>query len=207
MNKLKLVIFDCDGVMFDSKDANKYYYNHILEHFGYPPMDADEWEYVHAHNVMDSIDHIFRHYSPDDIEKAHAYRKTISYDPYLKLMSIEPDLIEFLKFLKPEFHTAISTNRTTTLPSIMKIYGLTPYFGKVVTALDVERPKPHADALLAILDHFNCPVEQAIYIGDSMVDKKHVDTVGMRLIAFKNPDLPADYHVGSFMEIPNLPIF
>jgi len=42
---LKLVVFDCDGVMFSSKESNRAFYNHILAHFGYPPMDADELEY------------------------------------------------------------------------------------------------------------------------------------------------------------------
>ena len=41
MAALKLVIFDCDGVMFDSKNANRVYYNHMLEKFGHPPMDAE----------------------------------------------------------------------------------------------------------------------------------------------------------------------
>ena len=33
MNDVRVVIFDCDGVMFDSKDANTAYYNTILHHF------------------------------------------------------------------------------------------------------------------------------------------------------------------------------
>jgi phosphoglycolate phosphatase len=32
MERVRLVIFDCDGVMFDSKEANRAYYNHILAH-------------------------------------------------------------------------------------------------------------------------------------------------------------------------------
>ena len=60
MAALKLVIFDCDGVMFDSKDANRKYYNHLLEEFGYPLMDRQEEDYVHSHNVLDSVAYIFR---------------------------------------------------------------------------------------------------------------------------------------------------
>ena len=60
--KLKLVIFDCDGVMFDSKFANQTYYNYLLEYFQYPPMDEEELEFVHIHNVMESTRHILRHY-------------------------------------------------------------------------------------------------------------------------------------------------
>jgi hypothetical protein len=29
----------------------------------------------------------------------------------------------------------------------------------------------------------------------------------MRLISFKNPELPAEYHVNRFLDIPHLPVF
>jgi phosphoglycolate phosphatase-like HAD superfamily hydrolase len=102
---------------------------------------------------------------------------------------------------------AISTNRTTTMKNILQIFGLAPYFGKVVTTFDVERPKPHPDALIAILNHYRLEADQAIYIGDSIIDRQHANSVGMDLIAFKNSNLDAEYHVNSFMEILKLPPF
>jgi phosphoglycolate phosphatase len=206
MDTLKLVIFDCDGVMFDSKDANRKYYNDLLEKFGYPLMDEEEEDYVHSHNVLDSVSYIFRKH-PHEIDKVHAYRQFLDYTPYLKYMRIEPDLKEFLKFLKPQFYTAISTNRSTTMPAVMRMHNLEPYFDMVVTSLDVQQPKPHAEALLKILAHFQLSADQAVYIGDSMVDREHTAGVDMRLISFKNPELPAEYHVNSFLDIPGLPIF
>jgi FMN phosphatase YigB (HAD superfamily) len=206
MARLKLVVFDCDGVMFDSRNANRMYYNHLLEAFDCPPMDAEEEEYVHTHNVFDSLAHIFRKY-PGALDPAHAYRESLDYSPYLQYMRIEPDLKEFLQFLRPRFRTAISTNRSSTMPAIMEMHGLNPYFDLVVTALDVERPKPHAEALEKILRHFGLGADQAVYIGDSDVDREHVAGVNMRLIAFRNPALEADYHVNSFRDIRGLPIF
>ncbi|MGV1100641.1 HAD family hydrolase [Thiovibrio sp. JS02] len=206
MTPLKLVIFDCDGVMFDSKNANRVYYNHMLEHFGHPPMDAEELEYVHMHHVMDSVRHIFRNY-PDDLAAADEYRQGLDYTPFLRHMIMEPDLPEFLNFLRPRRKTAISTNRTSTMASVLNMFRLADLFDKVVTAFDVERPKPHPEALHQILAHFQCGVTESIYIGDSQVDREHTEAVGMRLIAFKNQALPAEYHVQSFMEISRLPIF
>ena len=206
MAALKLVIFDCDGVMFDSKDANRKYYNHLLEKFRYPLMDEQEENYVHSHNVLASVAHIFRNY-PHEVDRVHAYRQSVDYTPFLKYMRIEPDLKQFLKFLRPKFHTAISTNRSTTMGAVMKMHELDPYFDLVVTSLDVQQPKPHAEALIKILGHFKLSADQAIYIGDSMVDREHTAGVNMRLISFKNPDLPADYHVNSFLDISGLPIF
>ncbi len=206
MADIKVVIFDCDGVMFDSRNANKHYYNHILEKFGHPPMDEEELDYVHMHHVMDSVRHIFRNY-PQDYDRADAYRRSVDYTPFLQYMIMEPDLLEFLHFLRPERKTAISTNRTTTMPAVLDMFNLASLFDKVVTAMDVDQPKPHPAALHKILDQFGLAVDDAVYVGDSMVDREHTASIGMPLIAFKNRELPAEYHVSSFMEIPGLPCF
>ena len=60
MNKISAVIFDCDGVMFDSRQANINYYNHILAHFGLPPMPDEEVSFVHMNTADESVRHIFR---------------------------------------------------------------------------------------------------------------------------------------------------
>ncbi len=204
--KLKLIIFDCDGVLFDSKEANRRFYNSLLIAFDKPEMDSEELEYVHMHHVVDSVRHIFRHY-PEEREKADEYRKTVDYRDFLQYMIMEPDLLEFLNFLGSSYKTAISTNRTTTMALVLKIFKLEPYFGKVVTPMDVENPKPHPEALEKILRHYDMSAGEALYIGDSMVDREHTANIGMDMVAFKNPDLPAEYHVNRFMDILQLDCF
>jgi HAD superfamily hydrolase (TIGR01509 family) len=204
--ELKLVIFDCDGVMFDSRSANLHFYNAVRRHFGHPDMDAEELDYVHMHHVIDSVNHIMRHW-PGEVAAAHAYRQSLDYREFIRHMTIEPDLVEFLRLITPACQTAISTNRTTTMSTLLDIFALRKYFGLVVTAMDVENAKPHPDAIHKILDHFSLTVAESIFIGDSMIDLQHANSVGMRMIAFRNPALPAAYHVSRFMEINNLPIF
>lgn len=204
---LKLIIFDCDGVMFDSKYANQEYYNQLLSHFKRPAMSEEELEHVHIHNVMDSIRHIFRHYPDQNLEEVNAYRMALDYTPFLGHMKMEPDLREFLEETKPRYQLAISTNRTNTMLPILQIFQLQGYFAKVMTAENARRPKPAPDALLEILDYFSFQIDEAIYIGDSIIDREHTANCGMRLIGFKNPELPAEYHVTSFMEILKLPPF
>jgi len=205
--KLKLVIFDCDGVMFDSKFANKTYYNHLLQHFHYPPMDEEELEFVHIHNVMKSTSHIFRHYPDQDLDEVERYRRKTSYVPFLKYMKIEKDLVRFLDICKPRYQLAVSTSRTNTMEPILAIFKLHDYFTKVMTTENARRPKPAPDALLEILEHCNCQAAEAIYIGDSIIDREHSAACDMRLIAFKNKNLAAEYHVNSFMDILELPPF
>ncbi len=204
---LKLVIFDCDGVMFDSRETNRVYYDQLLAHFNCPPMDSEDVPFIHAANVFDSVAHIFRNHPDVAIEAVHQYREELDYTPFLHSMIIAPDLVEFLETIAPSYHLAISTNRTNTMDMVLDIFKLRAWFELVVTALTAPRPKPAPDGLYMILEHFNCSVDEAIYIGDTGVDRDHCAAVGMELIAFNSPDLEASWHVSSFMEILDLPPF
>ncbi len=204
---LKLVVFDCDGVMFSSREVNRAYYNQLLAAFSCPPMVEDEVDYVHTHNVTNSCEYIFRnhdHVSPEEVDK---YRSRLDYTPFLQHMLMEPDLVEFLQRIKPHYHTAISTNRTNTMDMILDTFNLRSWFDMVVTALDTERPKPAPDGLFMILEKFQVEPGEVIYIGDSTVDRDHCAGVGVDLIAFKNNELEAKYHVQDFMSITKLPPF
>jgi HAD superfamily hydrolase (TIGR01509 family) len=204
---LKLIVFDCDGVMFDSREANRIYYNDLLAAFDYPAMTDEELSFVHMHNVTDSVSHIFRHYPRQDMNGVHRFRLQTDYSNYLQYMKMEPDLIEFLRYAQERFRLAISTNRTTTMHPLLQEYGLVDYFELVVTAADVKNPKPAPDALHKILDYFTCSAAETIFIGDSRIDELHAQSLGIPFIAFKNIELEADYHVNSFMEICSLPPF
>jgi len=204
---LKLVIFDCDGVMFDSKGANRAYYNRMLTEFNCPPMAGKEIQYIHSHNVFDSVAHIFRNHEHIDMDEVSRYRQGLDYTPFLHHMRMAPDLLDFLQIISPDYHRAISTNRADTMDMVLDIFKLRPWFEIVVTALTAPRPKPAPDGLHMILEHFGLQVNEAIYIGDSGVDRDHCATVGMELIAFNNPDLEAQHHVDCFMDILKLPPF
>lgn len=204
---LKTIIFDCDGVMFDSQNSNRHYYNSLLAHFGYPEMDEKELHYVHIHSVYDSVKHIFRNYPRQSIDQVHEYRKANSYLPFLKYMDMEADLLDFLQTTYNRYNLAIATNRSDTMMPLLQEFNLEHYFGKVMTADNSPRPKPAADPLLEIIKHYRCTIGEAVYIGDSSVDEETAKNCGMRLIAFKNTELDADFHVSSFTEILQLPIF
>lgn len=205
--KLKLIVFDCDGVMFDSKFANQTYYNYLLQHFDYPVMDDKELEFVHMHNVGESIRHIFRHYPEQSLRDVERVREETGYTPFLKYMKMEEDLVQFLDICVPHYQLAISTNRTNTMEPILELFKLRNYFTKVMTAENARRPKPAPDALLEILEFYNCHADEAIFIGDSIIDREHSAACGVRLIAFKNEKLPAEHHVSCFLDILQLPPF
>jgi HAD superfamily hydrolase (TIGR01549 family) len=193
--KADCVIYDCDGVLFDSLDQNKRLYNHIALSMGRAPLTESEALFCHAHTLNESIKHIFVA-DETQAEKALAFWKSdINFMDFIGYLKMEPHLIETLKTLKGRgIKTAISTNRTTTMDYIMEKFDLNQYFDLVVTALpkDVKNPKPHPESVEKILNTLNVDGGRVLYVGDSEVDWKTARSSGVAFIAYKNPDLEAD---------------
>ncbi|QTA82621.1 HAD hydrolase domain-containing protein, family IA [Desulfonema limicola] len=198
----KIIIFDCDGVMFDTADVNRMYYNKLLLHFKMPEMTDQQFAYAHMQTADESMAYLF----PDKemLKAAQAFRKSLNYADYTPFMEIEPFLKPLLKALRPFYKTAIATNRSDTMPRVMKEFGLQQYFDMVVTALDVKNPKPHPEELLKILSHFNLNPEQALYIGDSKADELAAKAAKVLFAAYNNVNLDADFHIKSLKEIKDI---
>ena len=199
---IKVVVFDCDGVIFDTAQANRIYYSRILQHFGRPPVTEEQFTFLHMHTVSESIAYLF----PDDksIAAAHEFRKSMDYRHFLKYLTVEPHLIALLEQLRPRFKTAIATNRTDTMDRLLAEFNLAGYFDLVVTSSDVMRPKPYPDALLKILDYFDSAANQTVFIGDSRVDELAARAATVPMIAFRNRELSADYHIDNLIELEDL---
>lgn len=199
MNDVRVVAFDCDGVLFETVEANRAYYNHILAHFGRPAMDEHQLHYVHIHTVQQCLAHLFA--DDADRQAAMAFRASIDYGPFLKYLTIEPHLKALLDWMRNRYKTAIATNRTDTMDRLLREFGLADRFDLVVTSLDVERPKPFPDPLFKILSRFRVEPRQAVFVGDSEVDEATARAAGVPFIAYRNPALEASWHIESLKEL------
>jgi phosphoglycolate phosphatase-like HAD superfamily hydrolase len=83
-------------------------------------------------------------------------------------------------------------------------HGLSGYFDLVISASDVDRPKPFPDPLLKIINHFKVYPNNVVYIGDSEVDEQASLSAGVPFIAYNNPSLLTDIHIKSLNEIESL---
>jgi HAD superfamily hydrolase (TIGR01549 family) len=199
MKDLRVVAFDCDGVLFDTVEANRAYYNHILAHFGRRPMDRSQLLYVHSHTLQQALEHLFE----DDAQRQAAmeFRHSMDYGPFLKYLTIEPDLVDLLHWMRGKFRTAIATNRTDTMKRLLQEFGLSAYFDLVVTSLDVKRPKPFPDPLLKILAHFQTQPHEVLFVGDSEVDASTARAAAVPFVAYRNSALEADYHIEQLKDL------
>ncbi len=201
-NKIKAVVFDCDGVMFETDNANKMYYNGILAHFGRAEMTQEQFEFAHMSPVKEALGFLFK--DKEQIEDVFQYCRTLTYDSLIPHMIMEPYLRRLLDNLKEKFITAIATNRSNTMNGVLKYHNLEGDFQLVVTSLDVENPKPAPDQLYKIIEHFEIRPYEMLYIGDSTTDEQAALKAGVVFVAYDNIALKADYYISDLKEIEKI---
>ena len=193
------VIFDCDGVLFDSRAANTAYYDMIRKRLGLPPVTPEEEEYLHSHSVRQSLEHII---PPDKLDLAEAVRREILYKDILPFIRRHDGVCETAGLLKRvRMPCAINTNRMDTMDLLLQHFGLTGFFSPVVTAATVSEAKPHPEGVFRILEQWRMHSGDVVYIGDSAVDQETAQRAGVEFWAYCNPLLRADRHIGSFWDI------
>ncbi|MBN2124576.1 MAG: HAD-IA family hydrolase [Deltaproteobacteria bacterium] len=202
MRKSAAVIFDCDGVMFDSRQANIHFYNHLLARFGCPPLKDKDVGFVHMHTADESVRYIFQ--GTPHIQAAQEYRMEMDYTPFIHDMVMEEGIEDLLASLMHRYGLAVATNRSNTIGKVLEWSGLERFFDIVVSSLDVKNPKPHPESIVKILAFFGIGPDRAVYIGDSAVDYETAGAAGVHFVAYKNEDLDTPFKVNGMSEIEGL---
>ena len=200
MSKVEAIIFDCDGVIFESRDANLAYYNKILSKFSHPTVSKDDHEQAHLCHTACSTD-VLKGLLPEDVvAPALEYASNLDYRQFIPYMIPEPHLDAVLCELVGKYTLAIATNRGKSIEPILDHFDLREYFSVVVTSHDVERPKPAPDMLLLASQRLKVDVDKCLFIGDSDLDKRAASQAAVPFLGFGSA-VSADTCLSSHSEL------
>jgi len=201
---LRAIIFDCDGVLFDSWQANVAFYNAVLAELGQPPLDAAGQHLAHTLSSPQLFEVLFQD-QPAVLARARTIARDMDYSPFLRWMVPVPGLHELLADLKQQYRLALATNRGMTLAGVVRHFDLAPLFELAVGIYDVPRPKPFPDMIEKCIEHFGIAPDQAVYVGDSLSDLEAAQAAGTHFIGVG--DLPGAAlsvrHVGELRLVLN----
>lgn len=172
MSSIEGVIFDCDGVLFESREANLAYYRRILEKFSYQPVVVEQKELAHLCHTASSADVLAVLVKPQDLQHALDYAATLDYREFIPYMQPEPHLAFVLEKLALDYPLAVATNRGASVEAILTHFGFEHYFSAIITSRDVKRPKPAPDMLLLASERLKMAPENCLFIGDSELDQQ-----------------------------------
>lgn len=197
-NGLCGLIFDCDGVMIDSADANRQFYNLALGALGLPPMRKDQEEFAFMATAKEALLAMAPKELHDKIEDTVKNKVNYMRDvlPKIKLM---PGFREFIDFAhKQGFLMAIHTNRTEEgIMRVLDFFELPPYFNPIICASN-SSPKPSPEGAEKISQAWSVPVSSILFVGDSENDLKTAKGAGTLFAAFGNSSLDGDLQISDY---------
>lgn len=201
---MRLVIFDCDGVLFHSDRANVAFYAEVFRRAGVPPLPPDEEIAAHA---MASSDLFHRRFGQDDalLQHVRTTAKATPYEPFFALMTPRAGLTETLTTLRESGRRlAMATNRSSTLDELIRHFELGPYFDHAAGARDGIRPKPHPDMLLHCCEVLGVDPAEAIFVGDQPSDLESANRAGVRFVGIGPVASEVPLRIDELADLPRL---
>ena len=198
LNGLRMVIFDNDGVLVDSWDANVWFYNAVRKRLELTPMTPEEEQFCFAATVSEGI----RGTVPADrYGEAMAVVHDLGPDAVIPRVKRKEGARDFLALLNQRrIKTAVMTNGGHEALPLLRNVGLFEFLAQIVTADDVRQAKPSGDGLRRILTTHQIDPHAALFIGDSLHDQQAAADAGVPFWAFNNTKLKAQRHIAGFDE-------
>jgi HAD superfamily hydrolase (TIGR01509 family) len=200
---IRLVIFDCDGVMFVSERANIAFYNEVLRRAGEPALTETAEIACHALSSAQLFEKYYGH-ETELLAKIREIAGSIDYDPFFPLMEPRPELRSVLAKLGESYSVAMATNRSKTVQGVLDRFDLGRYFHYAIGVLDVGRPKPHPDMLLKCAEHFSVAPHEAVYVGDQHTDAQAAEAARMPFVGIGPAGAQSRHSIDSLEELPAL---
>lgn len=200
MLEAKAVIFDCDGVLFDSHRANLAYYNRIFARFGHPAIEDPLSEAAHICHTASSPVVLARLLDETLFDEALSFARQLDYREFLPLMTEATGLRTGLARLAQHMPLAVATNRGGSMSDVLEHFDLAQHFSVVVTSHDVERPKPAPDMLLLAARRLGFAPQHCLFVGDSELDHQAARDAGMPFAAYGEGGA-GEYRVRSHVEL------
>ncbi|MBQ7584794.1 MAG: HAD-IA family hydrolase [Desulfovibrionaceae bacterium] len=203
-HELRGIIYDCDGVMINSRAANTLFYNRVLHYFGLPPMNPEQEWYSFMASGMQALLYIL----PKELHPKIDYvvSEVVNYDrDIVPLLELMPNFREFVCDMHSlGLKQAMNTNRTSQgFEAVLKFFDFPRYFDPIMTVSVVE-PKPSPQGALKILDTWKIPKEEVLYIGDSSHDQEAAKGAGVVFCAFNGLNLKGDLTTNSYLELKKI---
>ncbi|MGM9978820.1 MAG: HAD family hydrolase [Clostridium sp.] len=190
MNKIKAILFDMDGVIFDTEREYLKEWNKIFEKYGYK-MKKEIYVSVMGRGRK-KVKEIFKENFGYDLPIEEMY---IEKDKMLKeaiennKVPLKQGALELLEFLKENgYKTALATSaKKDRVKSQVTHAKINKLFDAIVCADDIVNSKPNPEIFLKAAEKVNIKPENCIVIEDSEAGIRAAFNAGM--IAFHVKDL------------------
>lgn len=184
MEKQFLALFDFDGTLFNTHDANYYAYKHALSTYG---IDLDRSYFrdrCFGRNYRDFLPELLN----DDviIEDIHQEKMRL-YRDNLDRIEENKHLFQIIECMREKYYIAIVTtaSRQNTM-DVLESHGYKDFFDLIITQDNVTKMKPDPECYVKAMDHFGISPVNTVIFEDSDVGIRAAEASGASVFVVKS---------------------
>lgn len=203
---IKAVLFDVDGVLLDSFEANLVFFQNLMKRAGHRPPTREEYAklfHLHMRGVIKTLTDSLPDEEIDKIWEMGNSREV----PYpVELLSIPEHAEEVIKTLNKDYQLGIVTSRQKNgIFESPKLTKLEKYFTIVVSYEDTTQHKPNPEPLTFAYQKLQIHASDSVYIGDSESDLIAAKSAGGKIVMYSEKKFPdADAQTTTFYQLPEI---
>lgn len=203
---IKAVIFDVDGTLLDSFEANLKFFQDLMARAGYTPLTREQYVPLCHMNMRDVIQMLIAPSSQDEITRIWEMGRSRAVEYPLERVHMREGAEEVIRILGKKYVLGIATSRLRdNVYEVPQLAVLEPYFRATVAYEDTINHKPDPEPLLLAARRLGVSPQEAVYIGDAETDLQAARAAGMKMIMYsKHPVAGADALTYLFKELPEL---
>jgi len=186
---IRLIIFDLDGILVNTKDIHFEALNKALKDFDFQPISYRD--HINKFDGKPTRQKLLELNIPDSIHGTINRTKQYYTQQFLlKLVQKDPELINLFKKLKSEgflLHVA-SNSIKNTVDTVLNKLGITEFIDFSISNEEVKHGKPHPEMYLMCMIHAGVGPRETLVIEDSYVGRQGGFNSGACISSIKNRD-------------------
>ena len=181
--EIKLVIFDFDGTLADTKENIILTFQMTMKELGVEIKSRQECAATIGLTLEDAFKVLYPGMAAEKyILLRDTYRRIFKENRKILVPGLFPEVMETLEELRRRGYlmSIASSRQSPSLHSFLEDMNIAHLFEYAVGGDNVEHPKPAPDAVLQILRHYNLSAEEAFVVGDMPFDINMATNAGVK---------------------------
>ena len=188
---IKVIIFDLDGVLVDTKKIHYEALNIALNKYGFSPISLDDHNKIYDGLPTSEKLKLLNKKKILPVKyfsKVHSFKQIITTKLLKKKINKNKKIYNIFKTLnKKNYKIAVATNAVSaTLDICIKKLGISEFVNFKLSNEDIENPKPNPEIYLRIFIHFGIYPSNALIVEDSHYGREAAISSGAKLLPIKN---------------------
>ena len=181
--EIKLVIFDFDGTLADTKENIILTFQMTMKELGVEIKSRQECAATIGLTLEDAFKVLYPGMAAEKyVLLRDTYRRIFKENRKILVPGLFPEVMETLEELRRRGYlmSIASSRQSPSLHSFLEDMKIAHLFEYAVGGDNVEHPKPAPDAVLQILRHYNLSAEEAFVVGDMPFDINMATNAGVK---------------------------